>query len=86
MNERAMRRYRTGIGASHSRVPTRRRDNGERIALARPTAAIGGGLAAGVLYGTGNVMARARAWTSLGDVPLDIAERELQLTQSVARP
>jgi len=51
----------------------------ERVALARPTAAIGGGLAAEVLYGTGDAGARARAWSELGEVPLDIAERELQL-------
>lgn len=53
----------------------------ERIALARPTAAIGGGLAAGVLYDAGEADAatRARAWSELGEVPLDIAERELQL-------
>ena len=49
----------------------------ERIALARPTAAIGGGLAAGMLYGTGDPQARARAWSELGEVPLDIAERAL---------
>jgi hypothetical protein len=49
----------------------------ERVALARPTAAIGGGLAAEVLYGTGDPGARARAWSELGEVPLDIAEREL---------
>ena len=51
----------------------------ERIALARPVAAIGGGLAADVLYGTGAPDARARVWSELGEVPLDIAERELQL-------
>lgn len=50
----------------------------ERIALAQPTAAIGGGFAAGVLYGTGDLEVRARAWSELGDVPMDIAERELQ--------
>ena len=49
----------------------------ERIALARPTAAIGGGLAAEVLYGSGDPAARARAWSDLGEVPLDIAERML---------
>ena len=49
----------------------------ERIALARPTAAIGGGLAAEVLYGTGDPSARARAWSELGEVPLDVAERML---------
>jgi hypothetical protein len=48
----------------------------ERIALAQPTTAIGGGLAAGLL-GTGDPDARARAWSALGDVPLDVAEREL---------
>jgi hypothetical protein len=53
----------------------------ERIALARPTAAIGGGLAAGVIYEAGEAGAgkRARAWAELGEVPLDIAERELRL-------
>ena len=52
----------------------------ERIALARPTAAIGGGLAADVIAEDGNadLSARARAWTELGEVPLDIAQRELQ--------
>jgi len=49
----------------------------ERIALARPTAAIGGGLAAEVLFGSGDTGARARVWSELGEVPLDIAEREL---------
>jgi hypothetical protein len=51
----------------------------ERIALARPTAAIGGGLAAGVLYdgGESEVATRARLWSELGEVPLDIAEREM---------
>lgn len=51
----------------------------ERIALARPVAAIGGGLAADVLFGAGDPGARARVWSELGEVPLDIAERELQL-------
>lgn len=50
----------------------------ERIALAQPIAAIGGGYAAGLLYGTGDVAARAKAWSDLGEVPLDIAERELR--------
>lgn len=49
----------------------------ERLALARPTAAIGGGLAAGVLSATADHGARARAWAELGEVPLDVAEREL---------
>ncbi len=56
----------------------------ERIALARPTAAIGGGLAADVLYATGDPGARARAWSELGEVPLDIAERELQRSAASA--
>lgn len=54
----------------------------ERIALARPTAAIGGGLAADVLHGSGDPEARAHAWRALGDVPLDIAERELSSRSS----
>jgi hypothetical protein len=52
----------------------------ERVALARPTAAIGGGLAAGVLHGgSDDAETRARAWSELGEVPIDVAERELQL-------
>ena len=50
----------------------------ERIAVAQATVAIGGGLAAGLLYGTGDPEVRAEAWTKLGEVPLDIAERELR--------
>ncbi len=50
----------------------------ERVALAQPIAAIGGGFAAGVLHGSkGDVEARAKAWSELGEVPMDIAEREL---------
>ena len=57
----------------------------ERVALARPTAAIGGGLAADVLAagrksdGSVDFSGRARAWSELGEVPLDIAQRELDL-------
>jgi hypothetical protein len=50
----------------------------ETIALARPTAAIGGGLAAGILQASGDPRARARAWTAVGEVPLDVAERIAQ--------
>lgn len=50
----------------------------ERLAVTRPATAIGGGLAAGILYGSGDVEARARAWSELGEVPLDVAERELR--------
>jgi len=50
----------------------------ERLALAQPAVAIGGGFAAGVLYGAGDPDGRAKAWSELGDVPLDIAERELR--------
>jgi len=49
----------------------------ERIALAQPAVAIGGGYAAGVLYGAGDPEGRAKVWSELGEVPLDIAEREL---------
>jgi hypothetical protein len=48
----------------------------ERIALARPVAAIGAGEAARILM-EGDPKARAAAWSALGDVPLDVAEREL---------
>ncbi|MDB5214851.1 MAG: hypothetical protein JWO86_2778 [Myxococcaceae bacterium] len=60
----------------------------ERIALARPTAAIGGGLAADVLFagGENDTSTRARAWSELGEVPLDIAGRELQLRPLDAHP
>ena len=44
---------------------------------AQPAVAIGGGYAASVLYGAGDPDTRAKAWSELGDVPLDIAEREL---------
>lgn len=50
----------------------------ERIALARPVVAIGGGLAAVALYGTkGDEALRAKKWSQLGDVPIDLAVREL---------
>jgi hypothetical protein len=58
----------------------------ERVALARPTAAIGGGLAAGVLYGSGDADANAKAWTALGEVPLDVAQRELSAPTPPAQP
>lgn len=48
----------------------------ERIALARPVAAIGAGEAARILM-LGGPKARAATWSALGDVPLDVAEREL---------
>lgn len=49
----------------------------ERIALARPATAIGAGVSVKLLA-KGDPYARAKAWTTLGDVPLDIAERELK--------
>ncbi|MBS2018430.1 MAG: hypothetical protein JST00_36530 [Deltaproteobacteria bacterium] len=50
----------------------------EREALARPAVAIGGGLAAVALYGPkGDELDRAKRWSQLGDVPLDLAIREL---------
>ncbi|MBX3220422.1 MAG: hypothetical protein KF795_07890 [Labilithrix sp.] len=51
----------------------------ERIALARPVAALGAGEAVRVLV-AGDPRTRARAWSSLGDVPLDVARRELGVT------
>ena len=50
----------------------------ERLALAQPAVAIGGGYAAAVLYGAGDPEGRAKVWSELGEVPLDIAERELR--------
>ncbi|MBX3190448.1 MAG: hypothetical protein KF819_25835 [Labilithrix sp.] len=47
----------------------------ERVALARPTAAIAGGLAAEVLRA--DPPRRAKAWMDLGEVPMDVAERLL---------
>ncbi len=53
----------------------------ERIALARPAAAIGGGVAVTILYGTrGDYVERSRRWSELGEIPLDIAQRELSST------
>ncbi len=48
----------------------------ERIALARPVAAIGAGEAVRILV-KGDAAARANAWSRLGDLPLDLAAREL---------
>lgn len=49
----------------------------ERAALARPVASIGAGLAAAILVEGDAPAERARAWTRLGEVPLDLAERAL---------
>jgi hypothetical protein len=49
----------------------------ERIALARPVAAIGAGETVRILL-VGDPKARAKAWSALGDVPLDVARRELR--------
>lgn len=59
----------------------------ERVALARPVAAIGAGLGASVLV-AGDPKARAKSWVALGDVPIDLAERLLATTpasEKVAR-
>ena len=48
----------------------------ERFALARPVAALGAGETARLLL-VGDPRARATAWTAIGDVPLDVARREL---------
>jgi|GEM_PF-1466806 len=58
----------------------------ERIALARPTVAIGGGLAAGVLFAGPDVVARGKRWSELGEVPLDVAARELKEADAPAAP
>jgi hypothetical protein len=51
----------------------------ERVALARPVTAIGAGIAADILLAGGESQVRAKAWGELGEVPLDIAARELPL-------
>lgn len=48
----------------------------ERIALVRPVAAIGAGEATRILV-AGDPTARAVAWSTLGDVPFDVARRHL---------
>jgi hypothetical protein len=48
----------------------------ERIALARPVTAIGAALTVKLLV-EGDPHQRALQWATLGDVPLDVAEREL---------
>ena len=57
-------------------VPPPMRSRLERIALARPVAAIGAGLTAKILT-DGDPFARAAAWSELGDVPLDVAAQKL---------
>ena len=49
----------------------------ERVAVARPVAAIVAGVTAQLLADAPG--ARAKAWATLGDVPLDVARRELLL-------
>jgi hypothetical protein len=49
----------------------------ERIALARPVMALGAGEAVRILELGGDPPAKAKAWSRLGDVPLDVAAREL---------
>lgn len=56
----------------------------ERFALARPVAALGAGEAARVLL-MGDPKARASRWSALGDVPLDIARRELAAPPGASR-
>lgn len=51
----------------------------ERIALARPVSALGGGYAAALLVRGDDPRARALAWSELGEVPLDVAERMLDM-------
>lgn len=48
----------------------------ERVALARPIAALAAAETVSVLM-AGDPTARAKAWASLGEVPLDVAKREL---------
>jgi hypothetical protein len=61
-----------------SRPPLELMARWERLAVARPAAAIGGGLAAALLAEGPDPQARARAWEALGEVPLDLAARALR--------
>lgn len=50
----------------------------ERVAIVRPTSAIDAGLVAALLVeGGASPEERAKRWASIGDVPLDVARREL---------
>ena len=49
----------------------------ERVAVARPVAAVGAGLAAALLLEGADPATRAKAWSALGDVPFDVAARDL---------
>jgi hypothetical protein len=50
-----------------------------RMARERPVVSLGVALAAGILFGDDAAAddARIRAWLALGEVPLDVTEREL---------
>ena len=50
----------------------------ERIAQARPVMAIAAGEAVGILLASGDPAKQARAWNELGDVPIDVARKELE--------
>lgn len=49
----------------------------ERIALARPVAAIGAGATASALIRGGDPVRSARAWNERGDLPLDLLQQDL---------
>lgn len=51
----------------------------ERIAQARPVMALAAGEAVSILLATDDPAKQARAWNDLGDVPIDVARKELQL-------
>jgi hypothetical protein len=51
-----------------------------RMARERPVVALGVALAAELLYGTEGADGRLRAWRALGDAPLDVVARELNVT------
>jgi hypothetical protein len=57
----------------------------ERLAVVRPLVAIAAGETVRVLF-EGDPFARAQAWRSVGDVPYDIAERELGGAGDAGRP
>jgi hypothetical protein len=53
------------------------------LAATAPVAAIGGGAATAILlaHGGGSAIARARAWSRLGDAPLDFVEQRLAVVR-----
>lgn len=70
-------------------VPMEREERLLRLARSRPVAVLAAGLIAEMLLagGPGGALGVARAWTNLGDAPLDVVEHEIVATaNAVPRP